>query len=410
MGPEFISTMFGCLYAGIPAVPLWAVKPGREDARVLAIAKDVQPGAVLTSSAMLARADRDQSRQAIASDVPWFAVDHLAEHGSPEWQGREASPDQLAYLQYTSGSTSRPRGVMVSHGNVVHNLQYIDQDFHHTQESIAVTWLPHFHDMGLIYGIFLPLYTGHLSALMRPASFVQSPRIWLEAITKFKATHSGGPNFAYELCVNKIPPESREGLDLSSWRVAFNGAEPVRRETMARFSDAFAARGFQRRSFYPAYGLAEATLKVSCAAAGPELKYFSADPALLESGKAVEISSAERAARFIVCCGVPAANMDVAIVDPASHTRLQECQIGEIWVSGPSVAGGYWNLPEDTERLFRARLPESGEKNFLRTGDLGFMTAGALYITGRLKDLSSFGVAITIHRTLSAPWTRAIPL
>ena len=195
MGPEVISAMFGCLYAGIPAVPLWAVKPGREDARVLAIANDVQPGAVLTSSAVFAKAERNQLRQAIASDAPWFVAEQLAEQGSPEWEGKEASPGQLAYLQYTSGSTSRPRGVMVGHGNVMHNLQYIDHDFHHTQESIALTWLPHFHDMGLIYGIFLPLYTGHLSALMRPASFMQSPRIWLEAITKFKATHSGRSEF-----------------------------------------------------------------------------------------------------------------------------------------------------------------------------------------------------------------------
>jgi len=368
-GLEFVSAFFGCLYAGAIAVP--ASLPdgsdrGRGLARLAAVAKDCGAGIALTTGVVAELA------RAMAAEVPelagvrWMAVDEIA-----AGDGRWDPPGQggLAFLQYTSGSTRSPAGVRVTHANLLHNLAYGDRVERNDASSVSVSWLPVHHDMGLIEGTLLPVYGGYPAYQMSPAAFLQRPARWLEAITRYRATNSGGPNFAYELCVRKVTGEAREALELSSWRVAYNGSEPVRAETLERFVDAFGPRGFRRRALHPVYGLAEATLIVSGMRAKPE-------PTVL-----VMDSGARAVGAGTTACGV-----EVRIADPATGEERPDGGVGEIWLRSPSVADGYWGRPEETARTFHARLAD-GDGPFLRTGDLGFLHQGELFVAGRLKDL-----------------------
>jgi acyl-CoA synthetase (AMP-forming)/AMP-acid ligase II len=294
----------------------------------------------------------------------------------------------LAFLQYTSGSTATPKGVMVSHGNLLHNEAIIQQAFAQTSESVIVSWLPLYHDMGLIGNVLQPLYVGAHSVLMSPVAFLQSPFRWLKAISHYRATTSGGPNFAYDLCVRKITEEQKAGLDLSSWQLAFNGAEPIRAETLDRFAKAFASCGFRREAFFPCYGLAEATLFVAGKTqsnAPAVIKHF--ETAALSNNRVIEATDESQDRLSLVGCGGPGMGQTILIVNPETARVCPPGDVGEIWVSGASVAGGYWNQPEATERTFHASLAESSAGPFLRTGDLGFLQAGELFVTGRLKDL-----------------------
>ena len=300
------------------------------------------------------------------------------------------STDSLAYLQYTSGSTATPKGVMVTHGNVLHNSASIHQGFAHTPDSRALTWLPHFHDMGLIDGIIQPLYGGFPGILMSPVSFLQQPLRWLEAITRFQITHTGGPNFAYDLCVRRVNTEQRARLDLRSWRVAYNGAEPVRFETLQRFANEFRECGFRWEAFYPAYGLAEATLKVTGGSSAEPPVTCTVRSDALEQHRVVEAVPEQDDTRTLVGCGQAGLDTEIEIVDAETFTRCEAKTVGEIWVHGPGVAAGYWRRPEETEAKFHARLAEAtrvSEKTYLRTGDLGFVRDGELFVTGRVKDL-----------------------
>src|SRR5215210_1630069 len=385
-GLDFVAVFFGCLYAGVTAVPAYP-PGGRDVSRLRTLARDAEPRVVLTTSAILARIET----QGAKTDLPpmlWQAVDGLdiLDMGWQDaWRDPGAAADTTAFLQYTSGSTGDPKGVVVSHGNLLHNQEAIRTAFGQGPESVIVGWLPLYHDMGLIGNVLQPLYAGGRCVLMAPAAFLQRPRRWLEAISRYRATTSGGPNFAYDLCVTKISPEQREDLDLSSWTVAFNGAEPVRAETIERFSQAFAGSGFRREAFMPCYGLAEATLLVSAArrAGGPEVRDFSARGL---AGNRAEESAGDGDAARMVGSGSAAAGQRVAVVDPATREECAPGAVGEIWVAGPSVARGYFRRPEVTAELFAARL-EGGEGPFLRTGDLGFVRDGELFVTGRLKDL-----------------------
>jgi acyl-CoA synthetase (AMP-forming)/AMP-acid ligase II len=278
----------------------------------------------------------------------------------------------LSHLQYTSGSTAEPRGVMISHDNLLHTLEDIAEGLDLTSDSLAVNWMPHYHDMGLIFGLLEPIYRGFPCVLIAPWAFMQRPQRWLRAMAEARATHSGGPNFAYDLCVATIKEETRTQLDLSCWAVAAIGAEPVNPATLDRFVQAFAVSGFRRSAFVAGYGLAEATLKVTNCRPGDEPVVVSVD----------------RVGSF-VSCGRPGRN-GLRIVDPDSGECLMTGEIGEIWVSGPSIGLGYWNRPEETARVFSAWL-RNGEGPFLRTGDLGFMKDGQLFVTGRLKDLIIIG-------------------
>jgi acyl-CoA synthetase (AMP-forming)/AMP-acid ligase II len=276
---------------------------------------------------------------------------------------------------------------MISHDNVAHNSAYIQKAFQLTGKSVSMTWLPSFHDMGLIDGIIQPLYTGFLGVVMSPESFLKNPILWLEAITKYQATHSGGPNLGYELCVQRITSEQQEMLDLSSWISAYNGAEPIRRKTMENFINKFQSSGFQSRYFYPCYGMAEATLMISGGNIEDEPVYLNVQSESLENNQVVEAEKDSKNYQELVGCGHVWENMAVKIVDPESCLECDENQVGEIWVSGSSVAQGYWQQEEKTITNFQAKLADGDQGNFLRTGDLGFRREGELFITGRIKDV-----------------------
>jgi len=276
---------------------------------------------------------------------------------------------------------------MVSHANLLSNSANLDHGWDHTPESVLVSWLPHFHDMGLIYGIIQPLYKGFWCVLMIPAAFTQQPLRWLQAISRYRATHSAAPNFAYELCVRKIAPEQRTALDLRSWRMALNGAEPIRLETLEQFAEMFAPCGFDRRALCPGYGLAEATLKVSATRWADEPATYTVQVAELEQHRVVAPTVLDQQTTTLVSSGRPALDTQVAIVHPETLTRCAPDEVGEIWVAGSGVTHGYWNRRDETERTFRAFLRDTCEGPFLRTGDLGFVRDGELFITGRLKDL-----------------------
>jgi myxalamid-type polyketide synthase MxaB len=274
--------------------------------------------------------------------------------------------------------------VVVSHANLLHNSALIHRAFRHGPESRGVIWLPPYHDMGLIGGLLQPLYGGFPVVLLSPGAFIQRPLRWLQAVSRYRATTSGGPSFAYELCVERTTPEQRAGLDLSSWRLAFNGSEPVRHDTLERFARAFAPWGFRAEAFYPCYGLAEATLLVSGAGpAAPTVRWFHVRA--LEQNRIVSVAPRAPDAKALVSCGTVIAG-ECAVVDPESGRRCSAEQVGEVWLRGPSVAGGYWHRPDETRAVFQARL-DNGSGPFLRTGDLGFLRDGELYITGRLRDL-----------------------
>jgi amino acid adenylation domain-containing protein/non-ribosomal peptide synthase protein (TIGR01720 family) len=381
-GPDFAASFSGCLYAGAIAVPAPPPRRRGGDPRLRAICHDARPRVVLASANQLPAIER------AAAEIPDLsAALRMAPTtaGAPGWRRPELGEEALAFLQYTSGSTSSPKGVMVSHGNLLDNEERIRRAFAQSPESVVLGWLPLYHDMGLIGTMLQPLYSGAVSYLMPAGAFLQRPARWLEAISRYRATTSGGPNFAYDLCVRKVREEEKEGLDLSSWQVAFNGAEPVRAGTLRRFADTFAPCGFRSAAFRPCYGLAEATLLVSGGRDGgePRVGAFAAE-ALARH----EVASAgpEEAARSreLVSCG--AAMQTVLAVDPESGNPCLPGRVGEIWVASPSVAQGYWERPQETAATFGASLAD-GAGPFLRTGDLGFVSEGEVFLTGRLKDL-----------------------
>ncbi|HZI20590.1 MAG TPA: amino acid adenylation domain-containing protein [Pyrinomonadaceae bacterium] len=390
-GLEYVAAFFGCLYAGAVAVPAYPPRLNRNARRLQAIAADAQAAVALTAP---------QSRQAVESLLgaeggsPLRRVidtTALPEHLAADWRepgaGPGAGPDDLAFIQYTSGSTGSPRGVMLTHANLLHNSRLLRDAFGYDADSRCVSWLPMYHDMGLIGGILQPLYGGYSCTLMSPTAFLQSPLRWLRAVTRERATISGGPNFAYDLCVQKSTPEQRAELDLGSWEVAFNGSEPVRHETLERFREAFAPAGFRPRSFFACYGLAEATLIVSGGPKGSGPFARAVEAAALERGRLAPAGNAEAAAQTLVSSGACLPGQAVRIVEPETCRPCAGGRVGEIWVSGGSVARGYWNNAAATEQTFRAFLAGTNEGPFLRTGDLGVVLDGQLFVTGRLKDL-----------------------
>ena len=385
-GLDYIAAFFGCLYAGVVAVPIYPPRKNRSLLRLQAIIADAQATVALTTSDLLPMVQPLLAEAGNATPLHWVTTDSL-DAGSDAIAPLKIAPEQLAFLQYTSGSTSTPKGVMLSHSNLIHNLDLIQRSFNHTPESQGVIWLPPYHDMGLIGGILQPLYAGFPVTLLSPVAFLQRPLRWLQAISHYRATTSGGPNFAYNLCIERITPEQRATLDLSSWTVAFNGAEPIRAETLERFAATFAECGFRREALYPCYGLAEATVLVSGDSIDrqPVLQTVASDALAAHTVIATEPDATE--ARQLVSSGRERPGVRLQIVDPQTCIRCASGTIGEIWVAGPSVAQGYWSQPEATTSTFAARLADTGEGPFLRTGDLGFLRDGELFVTGRIKDL-----------------------
>ena len=386
-GLEFITTFFGCLYAGVVAVPAYPPRHNQKMSRLEAIALDAQPRVALTTTSILGNIKSQVDETPALAGLHWLATDKIDPNQILDWRESGISRETLAFLQYTSGSTGTPKGVMVSHGNLLHNEQMIQQAFENTQKTIYVNWMPLYHDMGLIGNVLQALYLGVLCILMPPAAFIQKPFRWLQAIAHYKATTSGGPNFAYDECVRRIKPEQLTSLDLSSWEVAFNGAEPVRAETLERFAKTFAACGFCKEAFYPCYGMAEATVFVSGGVKTDPPIVYSVDEELLLQNLVVATRSDQQGSRTIVGCGRSWLGQKIVIVNPEFLTQCADGQVGEIWVSGPSVAQGYWNRSQETEQTLKAYITDRGEGPFVRTGDLGFLLNGELFVTGRIKDV-----------------------
>ncbi|HYO59970.1 AMP-binding protein, partial [Archangium sp.] len=389
-GLEYVAGFFGCLHAGLVAVPAYPPDPSRLERtlpRLLAIIRDARATAVLTTSFILGMGEFLFEQAPDLKELRWVATDELPAGLEADWREPDVGPGSLAFLQYTSGSTGTPKGVMLSHRNLLHNLELISYAFRAHRESVGVIWLPPYHDMGLIGGILEPLFVGFPVVLMSPMTFLKRPQRWLEAVSRYRGTISGGPNFAFELCTRRIPEAERNALDLSSWEVAFCGAEPIRSETLDRFVSAFGARGFRRQRFYPCYGLAEGTLIVSGGEPGQELVLRTVEDAALQRARVEQVPADRTGGRVVVGCGRTLPDQQVLIVHPEARTRCAEDEVGEIWVSGPSVALGYWQRPEETERTFQARLADGGTETYLRTGDLGFMLQGELFVAGRRKDL-----------------------
>ena len=385
---EFIAAFFGCLYAGAIAVPAYPPKRNQQKMnRLRVIKEDSQAKIALTTSAELARIETHLHQNPELAAIGWLATDSIVREQVGSWQEPDINPNTLALLQYTSGSTGHPKAVRVSHGNLLHNLALIHKYFENTPDCKGVSWLPPYHDMGLIGGILQPLFGGNLMILMPPEAFIQKPLRWLGAISRYQATTSGGPDFAYELAYHQTTADQRVGLDLSSWEVAFCGAEPVRAQTIEHFTATFAPHGFLREAFYPCYGMAETTLFVSGGLKTEPPVIRPVKPEALQQNRVVAVTAEEEGIQKLVSCGRSWSDQKIVIVDPESLTECQAEQVGEIWVSSPSVAQGYWNKPLQTEQTFRAYLAGTGEGPFLRTGDLGFFQDGELFITGRLKDV-----------------------
>jgi acyl-CoA synthetase (AMP-forming)/AMP-acid ligase II len=388
-GLDFVVAFFGCLLAGVIAVPM--MLPRRDGSRdaAAAILTDCAPRFVMTRRDLVEGSRPDLTKRICSAAIEWLFVDDL--DGGSETASRALycpGPDDIAFLQYTSGSTSAPKGVVVSHGNLVENSEMIRIAFGNTRRSTYVSWVPLYHDMGLILNALQSLYVGAPCVLMPPVSFMQRPLGWLRAIHNYRAEVAGAPNFAFDLCVRRHRADQMQGIDLSCWKVAFNGAEPVRADTIDRFATTFAPYGFAAASLQPAYGMAEATLLISTGRRGGGAVSRTLSRDALQRHSAMPPAHDEDA-QTLVGCGRPLAGERIAIIDPEGPVRLGPDSIGEIWVAGPNVARGYWHNREATASVFRARISGAEDEGcWLRTGDLGFLDRdGELYITGRIKDL-----------------------
>ncbi|SMP53620.1 Acyl-CoA synthetase (AMP-forming)/AMP-acid ligase II [Neorhodopirellula lusitana] len=415
-GLEFMVAFLACQYIRVVPVPTCFPKPGRAMPRLDSAATDCRPKLLLADAETLDGIDLKRLNNDVAAatfvatdatrpDTHRRNVEGTHSHDwtedpsdSLQWNRLldEIEPEDLGLLQYTSGSTSQPKGVMVSHANLISNLEAIRMAFglewtedSGDQYSRGVFWLPPFHDMGLIGGILEAVYIGGHTVLMSPRSFLSRPLRWLETISKMNASISGAPNFAYQLCVDRIESDQVASLDLSKWNVAFCGAEPISAETLKRFSQHFAASGFTEGSFTPCYGLAESTLLAASGHGTSELPVLRVDRDDLLMGTVTPLDADSKSpARQIVACGQPGYDMTIEIVDPTERNRLSSLQVGEIWLQGTSVAGGYYQRPEVNAEQFQAKIAgEESRGEFLRTGDLGFVHDGQLYVTGRCKDV-----------------------
>jgi natural product biosynthesis luciferase-like monooxygenase protein len=389
-GLEYVAAFFGCLYAGVIAVPAYPPKASGKLERIISIVDDSDAAVVLTVPEVGKRLASDFLNLPRLKSLPVLNTEVIPaeiEAAVDQWQGPEILPETLAFLQYTSGSTADPKGVMVSHGNLIHNIGLMQERFGLDQNTVGVSWLPIYHDMGLISQILTPVYVGGHCVLMSPVAFIQRPACWLQAISKYRGTFSAAPNFAYDLCIRKVPEEKKRELDLSSLKALLNGAEPVRAISLKQFEEAFAVSGFRPEVMRPSYGLAEGTLLATTSEifTPPVVRSFTAES--LELGLAVEDLSSEPESRTLVSCGLGCQDQKTVIVDPNTLVSCPDEQVGEVWLASASVAQGYWNKTEQTRQTFRGFIAGTGEGPFLRTGDLGFVHHGELFITGRAKDL-----------------------
>lgn len=380
-GLEFIIAFYACLYAGVIAVPCHPPRNQQDFTDLQARLTSAQAKIILTEATLCPKL-RSLNPQR------WLITNQLAAVGRSPLP--TIPPEHLAFLQYTSGSTGIPKGVMVTHSCIRSNQKTLEVAFGSNQQTISVGWLPLFHDMGLIGNVLQPLHLGIPSILMSPLAFIQKPIRWLQAMSSYQATTSGAPNFAYDLLCRQTTPQQRQALDLSYWEVAFTGAEPIRTKTLTQFATTFASCGFRPYAFYPCYGMAEATLLITGGLKTdlPTIIYL--NPIRLKENRVVKTTTTDPNTCRIVGCGRTWLDTQIVIVDPQTLTPCHPDQIGEIWVTGSGIGKGYWNLPEQTQQTFQATLENYPDQTFLRTGDLGFLDNQELYITGRLKEILVF--------------------
>jgi acyl-CoA synthetase (AMP-forming)/AMP-acid ligase II len=385
---HFIRAFMACQYAGVIAVPVAPPLPLRNPRKVAtltAIARDCGAAAVLDGSGAELRDAIGEFSPELAA-LQWIGVDTCAEAEASDFRAPRIASEDVSFLQYTSGSTSSPKGVMVSHRALLRNEEMFSAVMGMTSKDVIISWLPLYHDMGLIGKVLQSTYLGAHLVLMPSAAFVQRPARWLRAITRYRGTVSGAPNFAYDLCVSRIPEADRSEFDLSSWKVAFSGAEPIRPATFDAFARAYAPCGLAPETLQTGYGLAEATLVASGGVRGEPPLTRDIDPERLRQGRVVPGGDYR-----IISVGRPRLSRRFVIVDPATRRAREDGTVGEIWMSGDDIPLGYWGRPEATEETFGAHLADTGEGPFLRTGDLGVLLDGELYITGRLKDVIIVG-------------------
>jgi acyl-CoA synthetase (AMP-forming)/AMP-acid ligase II len=387
-GLDFIPALFGCFYAGVVAIPAYPPPASRHVHRLRAIAADSGASWILTTAALASEISRDFAGDPGRGPSPKVLATDAIDHPSAPCSGQRVDGKGLAYLQYTSGTTGVPKGVRILHRNIVHHSKALAASVPGSEDTVSVGWIPLFHDMGLVVNVLHTVYVGGVSVLMAPTAFLQAPLRWLKAISTFRATLSGGPNFAYQLCAQAMRPEWRGAFDLSSWRIAFNGGEPIRDDTLGEFARVFEPFGFSPTALTSAYGLAEATLAVTWGASNeaPVVCQVEAE-ALGRHQVRHPAGQTPATARRLVGCGKGRGCGRLIVVDPESQRICPPDRIGEIWLAGGGVADGYWNRPRQTQHFFAASLADSGEGPFLRTGDLGFLRDGELYITGRLDEL-----------------------
>ena len=384
---DYITAFFGCLYAGVIAIPAYPPRPNRSLNRIQNILSNAETNLALTNTDTLEGLQRQLDKTPQLQSLNWITTNTINPQLAQNWREPKISADSIAFLQYTSGSTAEPKGVKIAYKNLLHNMEAIHRCFRHSPDSRGVIWLPPYHDMGLIGGILQPLYGDFPVTLMSPLMFLQNPLRWLKAISRYGATTSGGPNFAYDLCVRKFKPEHLVGLDLSNWRVAFNGAEPINHETLQNFADTYAPYGFEYSAFYPCYGMAEATLIISGGSKNAAVVTKTVQGKALEQNQIAIADLHEPHPHTLVSCGNSLSDQKIVIANPETMVSCQPGEVGEIWVSGSSIAQGYWRQPQVTEETFNAYLKDTQEGAFLRTGDLGFIDRGELFFTGRLKDM-----------------------
>jgi 8-amino-7-oxononanoate synthase/acyl carrier protein len=388
-GLEFVTAFFGCHYAGVTPVPAYPPRRNRNMGRINAISEDAQAAIALTIQEVIERSDGMLDDSPSLRRIPWLATENVPIELASDWVRPEIKGDELALIQYTSGSTGSPKGVMLTHDNLLANCRMITCAFELERSTEACSWLPLYHDMGLVGGVLNPLYFGSTNTLMSPVAFLARPIRWLRTISQYGCHVAGAPNFAYALCVEKVDLNDCEGIDLSNWKLAFNGAEPVRADVLEKFSKKFAALGFKHSSHYPCYGMAESTLLITGGDKFEEPVVRNFDKNHLAEHRVTRLDADAKTAHPLVGCGRVLTGESIAIVHPESRRALTSDEIGEIWVNSPSVGVGYWNKPKVTKDTFYAQVndPED-DRNYLRTGDLGFMDEdGELFITGRLKDM-----------------------
>ncbi len=397
-GLDFTIAFFGCLYAGVAAVPVYPLKRKETGERIAHVIADASATVILTDIPSL---EPMLDKTSMLIGVSILIVDENDQGHEAEWVDRQVAGDDVAFIQYTSGSTGVPKGVVVTHSNLMSNERMVEEGFGHSKATVFVGWLPLYHDMGLIGNMLQPFYLGVLCVLMSPVAFVQKPIRWLRAINKYRGTTSGGPNFGYDLCVTRTTAEQRAGLDLSCWRVAYNGAEPVRAQTLRDFAEVFADYGFRAEAIYPCYGMAEGTLFITGGPSNQMFNTINADKRSIGKDLMIEMDGHSladinhRASVEFVDCGQPWRDCQVRIVNPATQLSCSSHEIGEIWVSGSHVAQCYKNQPQKSDETFNAFVLDeaidstidSNRGPYLRTGDLGFLKNGRLFVTGRLKDI-----------------------